>query len=79
MAGEARGAIARVEFLVDGAVRGTVAAAPFAFAWETAGEAPGAHQLVVRVVGTDGKLAQSPPVSVTVAPPGAAVSSASTS
>jgi hypothetical protein len=76
---EARGAVARVEFLVDGAVRGTAAAAPFAFAWETAGETPGQHVVGVRAVGVDGKVAQSTPVTVTVAPPAAAVSDASTS
>jgi hypothetical protein len=77
---DARGTIARVELLVDGAVRGTLVALPFTYAWDTATETPGPHQLVVRVVGKDGKVAQSTPIAVTVvAPPPAAVSTPSTS
>jgi N-acetyl-anhydromuramyl-L-alanine amidase AmpD len=63
---EARNA-ARVEFVVDGSVRATVAAAPWTFAWDTTPEPAGAHTLVVRVYGQDGRVVQSAPVAVTVA------------
>jgi hypothetical protein len=63
---EARNA-ARVEFVVDGIVRATATAAPWALAWDSAPEAAGAHTLAVRVYGKDGKLAQSAPIAVTVA------------
>jgi N-acetyl-anhydromuramyl-L-alanine amidase AmpD len=64
---EASGTVARVEFLVDGAVRSTTAAPPYAWDWDTAQDAPGTHALVVRAVGSDGTVAEQK-LSVTVAP-----------
>jgi hypothetical protein len=65
---EASGSIARVDFVVDGVVRGTAAAAPYAYDWDTSGEAPGRHALVVRAVGQDGVVAEQS-LTVTVAQP----------
>jgi hypothetical protein len=73
-----RGSVARVEFLVDGAVRATATAAPFAYAWDTAAEAPGPHELLLRAVGVDGTTVERslavtvnpPPASPPGAPPG---------
>jgi hypothetical protein len=67
---ETSGAVARVEFLIDGAVRSTSAAAPYAFDWDASAEAPGAHQLAVRATGADGAVAEQR-FTVTVAPPSA--------
>lgn len=63
---EAKGAVARVEFVVDGAVRSTATAAPYAWDWDTSADAEGAHALVVRAVGNDGTVAEQA-LSVTVA------------
>src|SRR5207249_3393794 len=60
------GSVARVEFVVDGAVRATAAAAPYAWDWDTTQDAPGTHALVVRAIGVDGSVAEKP-LSVTVA------------
>jgi N-acetylmuramoyl-L-alanine amidase/Bacterial Ig domain len=49
---------ARVEFLVDGIVRGTDVAAPYRFGWNAAAEAPGDHRLTARAVGAGGKLVE---------------------
>jgi hypothetical protein len=35
------GAVARVDFLVDGAVRAAASAAPYAVGWDTTADAPG--------------------------------------
>jgi N-acetylmuramoyl-L-alanine amidase/Bacterial Ig domain len=48
---DVRGTVERVEFLVDGAVRATVTAVPWAFAWDTAAEAEGPHRVTVRATG----------------------------
>lgn len=55
---ETRGSVARVEFVVDGAVRATVAAAPYAFAWDTAAETPGPHTVVARAIAADGSAVE---------------------
>jgi leucyl aminopeptidase len=60
--------VSRVEFVVDGAVRATVTAAPYAWDWDTAAESPGAHTLTVRAVGADGTVAEQS-LSVTVQGP----------
>jgi len=65
---DAVGSVARVEFLVDGAVRATATKAPYAYDWDTGTEAPGPHQLTVRAVGVDHGVAERS-FSVTVAPP----------
>ena len=63
---EAAGPVTRVEFVIDGVVRGTDVAAPFTFGWDTAAEPPGPHRLTARAVGRDGR-AVSASVTVTVA------------
>jgi len=64
------GSVARVEFIVDGKLRTTSNAAPYAFDWDTAPETPGSHALGVRVVGVDGAVAEQS-LSVTVQGPSA--------
>lgn len=64
------GKIDHVEFVVDGVVRGTAAAAPYAWDWDTAQETPGPHQLAVRAVGADGTVVQQQ-LGVTVSGPSA--------
>jgi hypothetical protein len=65
---ETGGSVARVEFVVDGTLRSTVAAAPYAYDWDTGSEAVGSHQLIVRGVGLDGIVSEQT-VTVTVAAP----------
>jgi N-acetyl-anhydromuramyl-L-alanine amidase AmpD len=67
---DAGGSVGRVEFLVDGTLRSTASAAPYAWDWDTGQETPGAHALAVRVVGVDGTVAERS-VSVTVQGPSA--------
>ena len=55
----------RVEFVVDGVVRGTDVAAPFTLGWNSAAEAPGAHRLTARAIA---KKTVEASVTVTVAP-----------
>jgi hypothetical protein len=64
---ETRGLVARVEFLVDGTVRATVAAAPYVFALDTAAEQPGPHVLVARAIAPDGRAVERS-TAVTIAP-----------
>jgi hypothetical protein len=65
---ETRGRVERVEFVVDGAVRGSDVAAPYTLGWNADAETAGEHRLTARAVGKDGKLVQAT-VSVTVPPP----------
>ncbi|MFX1678909.1 Ig-like domain-containing protein [Mitsuaria sp. CC2] len=66
--GDTDGSIARVEFLVDGQVAGTVTAAPFVWDWVAPGV--GTHVLAVRAVDNDGGTTISGNSSVRVnAPP----------
>jgi N-acetyl-anhydromuramyl-L-alanine amidase AmpD len=67
---ETSGSVARVEFVVDGLVRATANAVPYAYDWDTSSETPGRHQLTVRVIGRDGAVAEQS-LTVTVAAPGA--------
>jgi N-acetyl-anhydromuramyl-L-alanine amidase AmpD len=67
---ETSGSVARVEFVVDGLVRATATAAPYAYDWDTSGETPGPHQVTVRAVGQDGAVAEQD-LTVTVAAPSA--------
>jgi N-acetyl-anhydromuramyl-L-alanine amidase AmpD len=60
------GSVAKVEFLVDGAVRATSTAAPYSYDWDTSPETPSAHALVVRLTGADGTVVQQS-LTVTVA------------
>jgi N-acetyl-anhydromuramyl-L-alanine amidase AmpD len=65
---EASGTVAKVEFLVDGVVRGTGTSAPYAWDWDTGAEAAGPHRLSVRVMGMGGTVDEQS-LTVTVAPP----------
>jgi hypothetical protein len=64
------GQVDHVEFSVDGTVRGSAAAAPYAWDWDTTAETPGPHQLLIRAVAPDGTAAQES-LTVTVAGPSA--------
>jgi hypothetical protein len=46
-----KGRGARVEFLVDGVVRGTDVAAPYTYGWDTSSETSGPHRLIARAIG----------------------------
>ena len=59
---------ARVEFLIDGVLRGTDVAAPYSFGWNAAAEATGEHRLTARATAKDGKAVEAS-VTVTVPPP----------
>lgn len=59
----------RVDFIVDGVVRATVAAAPFAWAWDTALESDGRHVLTARATAADGRSAISTVVVRSQTPP----------
>ena len=63
------GPVVRVEFLVDDGVRGSAAAAPWSYAWDTAAEAPGAHTVVVRAVAADGRVTEARATVTIAAPP----------
>src|SRR5581483_8344885 len=52
------GSVKKVEFVVDGTVRGTETKAPYSYDWDTAAETPGAHELVVRATGADGTVSE---------------------
>lgn len=64
------GKIDHVELSVDGAVRASVPAAPYAWDWDTTQETPGQHTLLIRAIDTDGAVAQQQ-LTVTVAGPSA--------
>jgi len=61
------GSVKKVEFVVDGTVRGTATKAPYSYDWDTAAETPGAHELVVRATGADGTVSEQT-ATATVAP-----------
>jgi hypothetical protein len=65
---DVRGRAARVEFLVDGVVRGSDVAAPYTLGWNAAAEPPGPHRLTARAVEPGGKTVEAT-VIVTVPPP----------
>lgn len=58
--------IARVDFLVDGAVLGSDSSAPYQFSWNSAGVADGAHTLGARALDGAGATTDAAPVPVTV-------------
>ena len=62
---ETAGKPTRVEFLVDGVLRGADVAPPYTFGWNSAAETPGTHRLTARVVGR--KMVEAT-VTVTVPP-----------
>jgi hypothetical protein len=61
--------VARVDFLVDGVVRASVAQAPYTWGWDTALEENGRHLLTARAVGVDGRTADATVVVVSQTPP----------
>ena len=56
----------RVEFLLDGALLGSDASAPYAYTWNSATASDGAHALQARAVDLAGNTGSSAPVNVTV-------------
>jgi N-acetyl-anhydromuramyl-L-alanine amidase AmpD len=62
------GRASRVEFRVDGELRGADLQRPFTLGWDASADAPGRHALLVRAIGRDGRVAERR-LSVTVAPP----------
>lgn len=72
---DATGRPERVEFLVDGVVRGADVAAPYTFGWQADTETAGPHVLTARAVGRDGRRAEAS-VTVRVAVPPASAGSA---
>lgn len=58
--------VARVEFLVDGAVIANLTAPPYTTNWDTSTVADGAHQVAARVTDSNNQTATSAPASVTV-------------
>ncbi|HEX4931486.1 MAG TPA: N-acetylmuramoyl-L-alanine amidase [Gaiellaceae bacterium] len=62
---EVSGKPSRVEFLIDGVIRGADVAAPYTFGWNSDAEAPGTHRLTARAVGR--KTAEAT-AAVTIAP-----------
>jgi N-acetyl-anhydromuramyl-L-alanine amidase AmpD len=60
----ASGTIQQVEFWIDGRLRWTALGEPFAFGgegglWDSSSVSPGAHTMLVRAVGTGGRIAES--------------------
>ena len=64
------GKIDHVELSVDGVVRASLTAAPYAWDWNTGQETVGQHVLLIRAIGADGTVAQQQ-LTVTVAGPSA--------
>lgn len=58
--------VGQVEFLLDGALLGSDAAAPYAYAWNSTTASNGAHALQARAVDLAGNTGYSPQVNVTV-------------
>ncbi len=50
-----QGSVERLEFTIDGTLRGTDVAAPYTLGWDTSLETPGPHVLSARAVGPKGK------------------------
>jgi N-acetyl-anhydromuramyl-L-alanine amidase AmpD len=71
------GKVASVQFSVDGVVRGTATAAPYAWDWDTTKETPGSHALQITATGVDGSVVTQS-LSVTVAGPAAVAAAATT-
>ena len=65
---EVMGRAARVEFWVDGVLRGTDVARPYTLGWETAAESPGEHRLLVKAIPRNGRIVERA-TTVTVAEP----------
>ena len=67
---DVRGRAQRVEFLVDGVLRGSDVAAPYTLGLNADAEQPGEHRLTARAVGANGKTVEAT-VTVSVPPPSA--------
>ena len=65
---DVRGRAQRVEFLVDGVLRGSDVAAPYTLGLNADAEQPGEHRLTARAVGANGKTVEAT-VTVSVPPP----------
>ena len=65
---DVRGRVQRVEFLVDGVLRGSDVAAPYTLGLNADAEQPGEHRLTARAVGANGKAVEAT-VTVSVPPP----------
>jgi Bacterial Ig domain len=63
---DVNGTASRVEFWIDGSLRGTDLRRPFTLGWDTTSETPGLHKVEARAFGA-GRRATAP-VTVTVAP-----------
>jgi hypothetical protein len=61
-------AVSKVQFYVDGILKGTSTASPYSYAWNTAGLAAGtSHALIAQAYDTSNNTASSTAVSVTIA------------
>ncbi|WP_224957108.1 Ig-like domain-containing protein [Geomonas subterranea] len=60
-------AVASVEFYVNGVLKGSAAAAPYVYSWDTASLAPGSYTLQTKAFDAAGNSALSQAISVTVA------------
>jgi hypothetical protein len=58
--------VAKVEFYVDGALKGTDTTAPYQFAWNTVSVANGSHALQSKAYDAVNNVGASPPITVTV-------------
>jgi N-acetyl-anhydromuramyl-L-alanine amidase AmpD len=61
------GDVAQVEFWLDGKLRAVDREAPYRYDWDTSGEESGAHQLLLRAIGTGGAAVDRPSI-VLIAP-----------
>ncbi|HSH55676.1 MAG TPA: Ig-like domain-containing protein [Candidatus Limnocylindrales bacterium] len=66
--------VTKVEFYIDGALKGTDTTSPYAYAWNTTGVAAGSHTISSRAYDAAGNTSTSALVSVTVTVPPTAVS-----
>jgi Big-like domain-containing protein len=58
--------VTRVEFYVDGALKGTDTSAPYAYSWDTTASADGNHALTAKAFDAAGNVGNSPSVTVQV-------------
>jgi leucyl aminopeptidase len=58
--------LSRVEFWVDGALKGSDTSSPYSYSWDTTAVANGSHTLVAKAVDTSGNVGTSTSVGVTV-------------
>jgi hypothetical protein len=69
---EATGRPERIEFLVDGEIRGADVAAPYTLGWNTSAEATGPHRLTARASGNGKSVEMTVSVTVQSGPAGTA-------